>query len=186
MQNGISRVYFLFVGLLFIVSACQEKETVWTHDPMLTTADVEVIRDVVTLYSDSMQLKARIDTDKLVKYTDRENPREEFPEGMEVTFYDKTGQQSSTLTADFGIREGRKKEIKVIGNVVFRNVDGEQLETEELIWDEDRQIVYTQKFVLVTTPEEKVWGMGFEANQDFSWRRIFAPEGRVSIEGLPE
>ncbi len=186
MRNSFS-IFFLLVPILLIhVSSCQEEKIVWTHDPMLTSADVEVIHDVVTLYSDSMQLKARIETDKLVKYTNRENPREEFPEGLNVTFYDNLGQQSSTLTADFGIREGRKKEIKVIGNVIFRNVDGEQLETEELIWDEVRQVVFTQKFVLVTTPEEKVWGMGFEANQDFSWRRIFAPEGRVNVEGLPE
>lgn len=153
---------------------------------MLISADVEVIHDVITLYSDSMQLKARIEADKLVKYTTREDPRDEFPEGVKVTFYDQNGEVSSTLIADFGIRQGKKKEIKVIGNVIFRNMDGEQLETEELIWDESRQLVYTQKFVLITTPEEKIWGMGFEATQDFKRRRIFAPEGRVSVEGLPE
>ncbi|MCF8239156.1 MAG: LPS export ABC transporter periplasmic protein LptC [Saprospiraceae bacterium] len=167
-------------------SSCQEEKTVFSPDPMLTSADVEVIHDVVTLYSDSMQLQARIDAAKLVKYTARQDPRDEFPEGVKVTFYDQQGQVSSTLVADFGVREAKKKEIKVIGNVVFRNIEGEQLETEELIWDEARKLVYTQKFVLITTPEEKIWGMGFEANQDFSRRRIFAPEGRVSVEGLPE
>ncbi len=181
---------FLFCALLVIAgfgfSSCQEEKTTFSPDPMLTSADVEVVHDVVTLYSDSMQLKARIDADKLVKYTTREDPRDEFPEGVKVTFYDQRGQVSSTLIADFGVRQAKKKEIKVIGNVVFRNIEGEQLETEELIWDEARQLVFTQKFVLVTTPEEKIWGMGFEANQDFSRRRIFAPEGRVSVEGLPE
>lgn len=179
-------IWVTLAGMLLALAACQEKEEVWEPDPLLTSAEVEVIRDVVILYSDSMKLQARIDADKLVKYTGKEDPRDEFPEGVKVTFYDKSGRESSSLIADFGVRQGRKKEIKVIGNVLFKNVEGDQLETEELIWDEARQLVYTQKFVLVTTPDEKIWGMGFEANQNFTRRRIFAPEGRVSIEGLPE
>lgn len=166
--------------------ACREEEPVWVADPLLVSPDVEVISGLVTLYSDSMRLQARIEADKLVRHTAREDLKEEFPEGVKVTFYNRSGQPTSTLTADFGVRTARKKEIRMNGNVVFRSTEGQQLETEELIWDEDRQIVYTHKFVLVTTPEEKVWGMGFEANQDFSRRRIFAPEGRVSVEGLPE
>lgn len=179
-------IWVTLAVMLLTLAACQEKEVVWEPDPLLTSAEVEVIRDVVLLYSDSMKLQARIDGDKLVKYTGKEDPRDEFPEGVKVTFYDRSGHESSSLIADFGVRQGRKKEVKVIGNVLFKNVEGDQLETEELIWDEARQMVYTQKFVLVTTQDEKIWGMGFEANQNFTRRRIFAPEGRVSIEGLPE
>lgn len=166
--------------------ACSKKPVDTAPDPLLLQGNVEIILDVAMMYSDSMRLRARVEGPKLVKYQEREEERDEFPEGVKVSFYDSEGRVTSTLIADFGERMPRKKQIRAIGNVVFGNVDGDKLETEELIWDEEADRVYTRKFVVITTPEEKVWGMGFEANQDFTRRRIFAPEGRLQIEGPAE
>lgn len=169
------------VVLAIGVAGCEKKPVDTPPDPLLMEGDVEIVRDVVLMYSDSLRLRARVEGPKLVKYLKRQEEKEEFPEGVKVIFYEPDGSESGTLIADFGIRDPRKKRIKGIGNVVFHNPAGEKLETEELIWDEENDRVFTRKFVLFTTPEEKVWGMGFEANQDFSFRRIFAPEGRVIL-----
>ena len=181
----LSRLFILFIAM-FLITSCDKKPVDIPPDPLLLEGDVEIIRNVVLYYSDSMRLKARVEGPKLVKYLDRNNERDEFPEGVFVTFYDDLGNQTSSLKADFGIRQPRTKHIRAIGNVVFDNVDGEVLESEEMIWAEEEDRVFTIKFVMITTPEEKVWGMGFEANQNFTRRRIYAPEGRVSIDAPPE
>lgn len=168
------------------LTACSEKQHEITVEPILLEENVEVIRDVVLLYSDSMHLRARVEGPLMVKYNDPTNTRDEFRNGVRLTFYDLYGEVSSVLTADFGVRYANTQEIRAIGNVVFESVAQERMDTEELIWDPERDMVYTRKFVMITTPKEKVWGMGFESNQDFTMQRIFAPEGSVTVAGLPE
>lgn len=173
----------VLTGLALALTACSSKPEPIELDPLFYTDDVEIIRDVVMLYSDSLRLRARVEGPKLVKYTGRpEDEREEFTEGVMVTFYDSDGQVTSILEADFGIRRARQKEVRGIGNVILTNNTGEILETEELIWEEDNERVYTHKFVMITTSEEKIWGMGLESNQDFTRRQIKTPQGRVAIE----
>ena len=181
------RLLVTLVGLcLIVLPSCSEAPVAIDVDPLLTSDQLEVVREVNLTYSDSMILRARVEGPKLIKYLDREDPREEFPEGVKVTFYEPDGQVTSTLVANYGIRRARDHRIQAIGDVVFTSVEGEQLETEELIWDDQREVVFTKKFVLITTPEEKVWGMGFEANQNFTRRRILAPEGRVLVDAPSE
>lgn len=167
-------------------SGCGQQEVATVPDPLLLEEDVEIVRDVVVMYSDSLRLRARVEGARLVKYLDRNEERDVFPEGVQVTFYDRDGAVSSTLKADHGVRQVRTRQIRGTGNVVFSNARGEVLESEELIWDEEGDRVYTRKFVRVTTPEEQVWGMGFEANQDFTRRRIFAPQGRLTMAAPEE
>lgn len=176
----------ILLGLVIMAVSCDKKPVDIPPDPLLLEGDVEIVRNVVIYYSDSMRIKARVEGPKLVKYLQRENERDEFPDGVLVTFFDDLGNQTSSLKANFGVRQPRTKQIKAIGNVIFDNVDGEVLESEEMIWSEEEDKVFTRKFVMITTPDEKVWGMGFEANQAFTRRRIYAPEGRVSIAAPPE
>jgi LPS export ABC transporter protein LptC len=166
---------------LALASGCGKEPEAPSMDPLLLEKDVEVVHDVVVLYSDSTRLRARVSGPRLVKYLLRNEERDEFPNGVDVQFYDGSGRASSRLTADHGVRDPRNRQIRAVGNVVFSNVQGDTLESEELIWVEQEERLFTRKFVMVTTPEEKVWGMGFEANQDFTRRRVNAPQGRVSI-----
>ena len=62
----------------------------------------------------------------------------------------------------------------------------DRLETEELIWDEATEKVYTNKFVIIRRPGEIIYGHGFEANQDFTFSRIRAIEGRLKSDGMEE
>ena len=62
----------------------------------------------------------------------------------------------------------------------------EQLETEELIWDEKKEKVYSNKFVKITKPDEKIYGYGVEANQDFTRWKINAIEGELKVDGLTD
>ena len=63
--------------------------------------------------------------------------------------------------------EGKKRKILPAPFSVV-NQKGEILNTDELIWDEDKKIIYSNSFVKITTPDEIIYGNGMTANENFT------------------
>ena len=145
---------------------------------------VEVGRSVEILYSDSAVLRVRVTGPTLHNYLDRENPRQEFPDGIKMEFLTSRLQVRSTLIAKFAVRQQDKGLVIARDSVVLTTIEQEKLETEELIWDEKTERIHTDKFVKVTRPGEVLYGFGLEANQDFSFWKITVPKGTLKAEQL--
>lgn len=143
--------------------------------------EVEHAKEVEILYSDSSMVKVRIQGPTMLTYLERSDQRQEFPDGVRVEFFGPDGNISSVLTAKYGVRVDNKNQIIVRDSVVWQSVEQEKLETEELIWDERDEKVYTQKFVVITRPDEIITGHGFESDQNFENARINAVDGRIKI-----
>ncbi len=141
----------------------------------------ETATEVVLYYSDSAIVRIQVESPLMVRYTDKNQPRQVFPQGLTVRFFGPNLQTSSILTAGYGIRLEREARVILRDSVVWSSVEGEQLETEELIWDEQEALIYTDKFVVIRRPGEIIYGYGFEATQDFDQARIKAIEGRVQV-----
>ena len=147
---------------------------------------VEVARDVEILYSDSAIVRVKVTGPLLHNFNDRENSRQEFPQGIKIDFLEPDQSVRSTLTAKTAIRQQDKGLITARDSVVVVTVKQEKLETEELIWDEKSGKVRTEKFVKVTQPGEVIYGFGLEAEQDFSYWKILVPKGRIKVDQLNE
>jgi len=185
MMRPIVRPAFMAVlcGLLLSCSGTkEEKRQVFTQDDVA----IELGRDVEILYSDSALVRVRVTGPLLHNFTDRENPRQEFPEGVKIEFLEPDLSVKSTVTAKTAARYQEKGQIIARDSVVLTTAQQEKLETEELIWDEKRAKVFTEKFVKVTKPGEVIYGYGLEAEQDFSYWKITVPKGRIKVEQLDE
>jgi LPS export ABC transporter protein LptC len=145
---------------------------------------IETARDVEILYSDSALLQVRIEGATMLTHLDRSYPRQEFTDGIWVEFFDDNGQISSTLAAKYAMRLEKLGQVIVRDSVVWKSVELDKLETEELIWDEKAKKIYTNKFVVITRPDEIIYGHGFEADQDFKNARIKAVDGRVKVDDI--
>ena len=66
-------------------------------------------------------------------------------------------------------------------SVVLISSQGEKLETEELIWDERENKIYTDKKVIITTAKELIQGEGFESKPDFSEYSISKIQGTFNF-----
>ncbi|GJM31533.1 MAG: hypothetical protein DHS20C18_05340 [Saprospiraceae bacterium] len=152
----------------------------------LMQTNIERAENVQILYSDSAKLKVQIQGPVMLNHLDKAEPKQEFTDGVKVVFFDPNGKISSTLTAKYAVRFERKNQVIVQDSVVWKSEKNEQLDTEELIWDEQQQRVYTQKFVVITRPDEIIYGHGFEANQDFTNAKINAVEGQIAVDPLEE
>ncbi len=149
-------------------------------------AGVEIATEIDMLYSDSALVRVRVRGPKLVRHLDKLKPHDEFPDGLHVDFMERDGTISSTLDADKGDRFTREKKVVVRENVVLQNTRGEKLETNELIWDEVKGKVYTDRFVRITKPDEIILAYGFTANQSFTEYELLKVVAKLKADEFQE
>jgi hypothetical protein len=62
---------------------------------------------------------------------------------------------------------------------------GEKLNTEELFWDRNEQLIYSKKFVKLTTGEQVVTGDGLTSEEPFDELIIDNPKGTLEVREEP-
>lgn len=141
---------------------------------------IEQGKNVTIRYSDHGKIKIKAEAKTLTRFnTDR--PYMEFSDGIKVSFYSVDGQVSTTMVADYASAVESSSIMTARKNVEVINAKGEKLNTEELIWDEQKKVLYSNAFVKITTAEEIIYGNGMEANEDFSDYVIKKITGKVKV-----
>jgi LPS export ABC transporter protein LptC len=108
----------------------------------------------------------------------------EFPKGVEINFFDRNERLESVVTS----RYAKYWEDKNLGvtrdSVVGRNIkSGEQINTEELFWDREKQIIYSKVFTKITNEDGVYFGeRGFEADQGFENYKLIGSSGTVRVK----
>lgn len=170
---------FLFLFLVVVLSSCgNDPADISAYMEKLKTGE-ERATDVEILYSDSALVKVRITGKEMLTSLDKNKPVQRFTKGVLVEFFGPGQTITGTLYGNYAIREERESKIFFRDSVVWKSIGGDMLETEELVWDEKKEVVYSDRFVVITRPTEKIWGQGFQANQDFTNAKINAVTGRV-------
>jgi LPS export ABC transporter protein LptC len=178
---GMRLIYF---WMLLISSACGSdgvgRSLLFSEE---NTA-IEVATGVEILYSDSGMVRVRVMGPVLHNYLDRDEPRQEFPEGIKIEFFRNDQSVGSEITAHRAVRVMDQGSISLRDSVRLVTVMGECLETQALNWDEKTGRIRTDKFVTVSRPGEILYGYGLEAAQDFSSWNIKVPKGRIKAGQL--
>lgn len=130
----------------------------------------ETATNVKITYSDSAEVKVRILSPIMKRYYDKSEAYDEFPDGLKVEFLNDQKQVSSWLEADYALRKDKERKIFVEKNVVLYNRQSDKLETDELVWDENAEEVYTSRPVKISQPAkgDTSFGYGFRADQEFT------------------
>jgi len=139
-------------------------------------------RNIDFTFSDSAVVQVRL-TGPVMHAHEGDDPHMVFPEGFMVEFYDSLLNVTTTITANYGVHYRKKRIMEAYKNVVVTNYEtGERLDTEELIWDEKKEIIYSNKFVKITSEDGVLYGDTLIAKQDFSQRRILHPSGEIEVK----
>ena len=134
------------------------------------TGPIIAAENITTLFTDSAVLRIKLQAP--VQW-ELQNKDREFPEGMEVDFFENDSVHTSKLTANYGYFYNDSSLYKAQGNVIINNEKkGETLKTEELFWNTEEQTIYTEKKVRIETKDEILEGVGLEAKEDFSSYKI--------------
>lgn len=144
----------------------------------------QIVIDFITSYTDSAQLRLKMSAPIMEHYGKMEEPYSDFKGGLNVYFYDNpaTKDASGSLTSKFARYYESKKLWEVRDSVVAINDKGEILETELLFWDEDKEIIYTDKFVRIIQADQIIMGTGLESNIRFTKWIIKNVSGTIALE----
>ena len=141
---------------------------------------IETIKNCEIIYSDSAKVRVLLNATLMNRYADEESYIE-FKNGLKVQFFDVNGKKESELNADYAIIDEEKDLMLAQHNVVVRNVDGDVLETEKLNWNKQKEEIFTDEFVKITTENEVIFGQGLVSNQNFSKYTIRKIKGTITI-----
>jgi len=162
------RIGFLIISI-FLISCTNDVKDV---DALFSDIDAnkEIATGVEILYSDSSYVRIKIEAPKMIRHLDKDDPHEEFPDGLKVTFYGENGKPSSWLEAGYATRNEQDREVYVKDNVLVYNARNDKMRTIELIWDEAEKLIHTEKPVKIMQPSigDTLFGYGVIANQDFT------------------
>ncbi|MGK7397012.1 MAG: LPS export ABC transporter periplasmic protein LptC [Candidatus Cyclobacteriaceae bacterium M3_2C_046] len=182
----MKRWNLLVIALSIILFSCRESETMNTiqeyDGPMYELSDVE------TLYSEEKNENTAFTRFKLLadKQLIFENEDMEFPEGIYIENFNPDGTVKFTIRANKGYYIKEDNVYKAEGNVVLRNLKEDQkLSSEELFWEPGagEESIYTDKFVIVETKGEKIYGEGLRANpDDLANYKILKPTGYITVD----
>jgi len=154
----------------------------------LLTSDIEIPTvsgtNVKVIYSDSGKVKVQILAPSYKQFPKAEKPYMEFPDGMEVFFYNDSMIMESEIRSDYAMYYTEEKLWHATGNVeVYKLNSGDALNTEELFWDEETQLIYSDVYTKVQNQDGTFYGKrGFEAHQDFSNWQLKGSSGTVNVQ----
>lgn len=167
-------VYILFA---FLLQSCNDLHE--ESDMPIYEGPILELTNTTTYYSDSAVVRIKLEAPKQLEF---ENNDREFKEGIYLEFFDPDGTLASNLKANYCYYYAKEDKWRALGNVIVKNfANNEQLNTEELYWLPEKEIVYTNKFVRIEAEGLIQMGEGLEAKQDFSWYKIKNSRGTIDL-----
>jgi len=127
--------------------------------------------DIYLRQSEMGEITISVFAKKFIKYNSQNKQLTEFPDGILVVHYSTFPDTISKISANYAVNYDEKEIWEAKGNVVAKNKKNEILNTEYLVWDQKKKIIYSNKQVQVTTPNDIIFGEGFESDEQFeNWK----------------
>jgi LPS export ABC transporter protein LptC len=172
---------FFAIALCFLVIACEsnfrdvQKMGVSEFAP---SGDADSIN---LKYTDSGRITANLVSPKMLDYATVEFPYTEFPKGMHLILFDKEGKQTFVV-ADYAVSHKATNLIDLQGNVKISNQNGDNLETEQLYYDQKNEWFFTEKKFKFTSAKGVSYGEGIDFSKDFKKVNSQKISGQVQSE----
>jgi len=170
-------------GVSFLLSCENDIEKINTLISSTSYPDVSG-QKIEIIYSDSGKVQMILTADEIKKFSRTETPYIEFPKGIDVVFYNDTFGIAAQLTAGYAIYYDKMKIWEARNNVTAKNFEkGEQLNSEELFWDENKGIIYSNIFTRIENKDGTFYGEnGFEADQKLTRWKLKGSRGTVRFK----
>ncbi|MBN9298741.1 MAG: LPS export ABC transporter periplasmic protein LptC [Filimonas sp.] len=184
MIKTIKHTIFILAALstgCFFIAGC-ENDIKQVRALGQKTKDVEVITKVTSYLSQDAKMKAKLTAPLMTRYQG-DSVLVEFPKTVHVDFYEDSLKVESFVFAKYGRYIENQRKVLLRDSVVVINLmKGDTLRTEELWWDQNRQLFYTDKPVHIRQPDQKMDGAyGMEADQNFRKWTLFSTSGVMNV-----
>jgi LPS export ABC transporter protein LptC len=157
--------------IAIVIYSCENKINFIPSSDLLTLPSLSV-KDVETVYNDSGRLKLILWAPLVEEYSHVESPYDEFRFGIKVVFYDVGKDPAGSVKAKYAKYTKSNSLWELRDSVVVINEGNDKLETEVLFWDETKNLIYSDRFVKITSEDQIVLGTGFESDPRLNKRKI--------------
>ena len=177
----LNRVCFLFLTLAILTAgtSCENDANEVTSFNR-KTVEVEEGRDIVGSFSQAAVQKAKL-VAPLMYRVKADSPYTEFPKSIHVDFYKPDHSIESVVNARYGKYFDNLGKVYLKDSVIVYNTTGDTLFCDDLWWDQNANIFYTDNKVVIHTKTQYLNGSGLWALANFSRYIIKKVTGVVDI-----
>jgi LPS export ABC transporter protein LptC len=171
MKFSTSFLITLIVIISGLVLSCENKIDLIPKSDLLTLPSVTV-KNFETVFTDSGKLQLILSSPLMEQYNSTDHPYSEFRSGIKVVFYNGQKEPKGLVTSKYAKYTKTDNTWELKDSVVVINEDKDKLETEVLNWNQTKDLIYTDRFVKITSEDQIIQGFGFESDSHLQNRRI--------------
>jgi LPS export ABC transporter protein LptC len=178
------RIYSSITVLLIlsmIIQSCQNKIPVIPKSDLLTLPSLTG-KQVRTVVADSGRIQLIMTSPLIENYDKADPPYAEFRSGIKVDLYNNKNDSVRVTSKYAKCTDNNLWELR--DSVVIINENNEKLETELLFWNQEKDRIYTDRFVKITSEDEVTQGIGFESDSHLIKRRIFKVTATIYLKDV--
>jgi len=175
----------MVVVVLFLFIGCRNNETEQigavknrNETPRMHSVNVS------TVISDSGITRYRINTPQWDMYDKAGQPYWEFPYGVHFERFDEKLKVDANIHCKYAKFLENEKLWELRGNVRSTNIKGELFETEQLFWNQNTRLIYSDSVIKITQAEYIIIGKGFESNQEMTKYMVKQTQGIIPVSEL--
>jgi LPS export ABC transporter protein LptC len=167
-----SRILILVAIIISgILVSCENKIDLIPKSDFLTIPSLTVM-NFKTVFTDSGKLQLVMSSSLMEQYNNTSPPYSEFKSGLKVVFHDGKIEPVAWVTSKYAKYTKPTNMWELRDSVVVVNESNDKLETEVLYWDQQKDLIYTDRFVKITNENQIVMGTGFESDPRLVKRKI--------------
>lgn len=165
-SDNKNKIAAFFIGCFFML-ACENDVNV-VKELGKKKPGIEEGKNITSYLSMGGKMKAKLTAPLLLRYQGDSALKSEFPKTLFVEFFNDSMKLESTLRANYGRYIENENKIYLRDSVVIIRINGDTLETAELLWDQTLGRFHTDKPVTTSqrNPRQKLYAKkGFSSNQ---------------------
>ena len=179
--NNLKYTFSLIFSLI-VLASCENSESNIRNFINTENLAIEQLTDPEIIYTENGNLKVKVMSQKMERFSNKEE-RIELAGGVHFDFYklDSTNTKS-VLTCEKATINNTTNIMIANNNVILKGSDNKKLKSEQLIWDKNKNLVYTEAEITIQTEDEIISGVGFKSTPDFTEYEIKKAKGVFSLE----
>ncbi len=162
----------IFLLSIFITINCGSSVQEIKEISSSVSKPIEVTYGVKMIYSDMGNSKLQLISPEVHRFEKENEMIMLCPKGMELTFYDTLQRVESVLVSDYGKLYTKEQYMIVRDNVIFHNSNHDTLFTDLLNIYFEKDSIYTDQTVKVSSENGVLLGEELIANSNFTFYRL--------------
>jgi LPS export ABC transporter protein LptC len=176
----------LVTGCFFLFGCENDVKEVqdWTKKVVMK----EIATNVESYLSQEGRMKAKLKAPLMIR-VEADTIYVEFPQTLHCDFYDSTAKIETWLDAKYGKYFENLNKVYLRDSVIVINVKGDTLKCQDLWWDQNTKLFYSDNYAEYRTTDKKIYpGKGLEATQDFTRVTFREVTGMLKVKegGFPQ